>query len=359
MEIHQIVVGASPADAVTNDALAIQRLLREVGPSEIFARYVHEELAGEVHRLEDYEACATARRGDNLLIYHASIGEPAVVSFLLERREPLVLKYHNITPSRYFFHVDPRFAELLAGGRLELAALRDRVRLALADSAYNAKELEDLGYEDVRVSPLVVDTNGLHTLTVDPDLSAHLDRTLEGPLLLFVGQLLPHKRPDLLLSAYHLLVTYLLPEVHLAMVGPSPSPRYGWAVETYSRQLNLNRVLLPGRVPAAELATYFRRASAFVTLSEHEGVCVPLLEAMAFGLPVVARDFAAVPETLSGAGLLLPADDDPMLAAEAMARVLTDEELRSRLVADGARRLSAFDPDAARATLLRHLAEVA
>ena len=358
MEIHQIVVGASPADAVTNDALAIQELLRRVGPSEIFARYVHEELVGEVHRIEDYETLPSARTGDNLLIYHASIGEPWVVSFLLERPERLVLKYHNITPPEYFTSVDPAFAELLAGGRLELASLRDRTQLALADSAYNARELKEMGYADARVSPLVIDTNRLRALDADPEVEARLDARLEGPLLLFVGQLLPHKRPDLLLQAYHLLVTYLMPDVHLALVGPCPSARYRYAVESLIRQLSLDRTLLPGRVPAAELAAYFRRATAFVTLSEHEGVCVPLLEAMAFGVPVVARDYAAVSETLDGAGLLLPADADAMLVAEALARAIADDELRRALVAAGTQRLTAFDPDVARATLLRHLADV-
>ncbi|MGH9042707.1 MAG: group 1 glycosyl transferase, partial [Acidimicrobiia bacterium] len=175
---------------MTNDAMAIQRLLRQVGPSEIFARYVHEELAGEVYRLEEYESRPSARTSDNLLIYHASIGEPAVVSFLLERSERLVLKYHNITPPGYFLHVDPHFAELLAGGRVELAALRARVRLALADSIYNARELEDLGYPDVRVSPLVVETDRLSKLDDDPEATRRLDQQLGGPLLLFVGQLL-------------------------------------------------------------------------------------------------------------------------------------------------------------------------
>jgi glycosyltransferase involved in cell wall biosynthesis len=330
-----------------------------VGPSEIFAAYVDEELAGDAHPLEAYEVLPSAQAGGNLLIYHASIGEPAVASFLLGRPERLVLKYHNITPAGYFLSFDPRFAELLAGGRLELVALRDRVRLALADSAFNARELEELGYPDVRVSPLVVETGRLRDTEPDPELAARLDERLEGPLLLFVGQLLPHKRPDLLLAAYHLLVTYLIPEVNLALVGPCPSLRYRWALEGFIGQLNLDRVLVPGRVAAAQLAAYFRRAGAFVTLSEHEGVCVPLLEAMAFGVPVVARDYAAVPETLAGAGLLLPAGDDPMLVAEALARVLTDDELRHQLTTAGKQRLPAFDPDAARATLLRHLADVA
>jgi glycosyltransferase involved in cell wall biosynthesis len=282
-----------------------------------------------------------------------------VLSFLLERRERLVLVYHNITPARYFATLDPRFAELLSGGRLELVALRDRVELALADSAYNAAELEAMGYPDVRLSRLVIDVDRLRRIEPNPAVVAHLEEHLHGPLVLFVGQLLPHKRPDLLLQAYHVLVTYHLPEAYLALVGPSPSDRYRSAVETFIRQLNLNRAMLPGRVPDADLAAFYRASTMFLTVSEHEGFCVPLLEAMAFEVPVVARDFGAVSETLGGSGLLLPMDDDPYLVAEAMAHLLTDEVMRKELAAAGTRRLADFDPDVARAAFLTHLADVA
>ena len=359
MEIHQVLVSASPGDAVTNAALGTRELLRKIGRSEIFARYVHEGLAGDVLSLDDYARRPSAAGAGNLLIYHASIGEPAVLSFLLERRERLVLVYHNITPPEYFVTIDPDFAELLAGGRIELAALRPRVHLALAVSAYNARELVALGYRDVRLSPLVVDVESLRSLPPDAQATTALSEQLDGPLILFVGQLLPHKRPDLLLQAYHVLVTYLLPEAHLALVGPSRADRYRATLEAFARELNLTGTWFAGRVTAEELAAYFRAASVFVTLSEHEGVCVPLLEAMAFDLPVVARDFAAIPETLGGAGLLLPPEDDPFLVAEALAQLLSDEGLRKQLLTAGAERLGHFDPDVARATFLRHLADVA
>lgn len=359
MEIHQVLVGASPGDAVTNGALGMRDLLRRIGPSEIFARYVHQELAGDVLVLGDYVKRPASAGGSNLLVYHASIGEPEVLSFLLERPERLVLVYHNITPAQYFATLDPPFAELLAGGRVELAALRERVDLALAVSPYNARELEAIGYGEVRVSPLVVDVEPLRRLEPDPATVEHLEEHLHGPLVLFVGQLLPHKRPDLLLEAYHVLVTYLMPEAYLAMVGHCPAERYRHVIEAFRQQLNLHRAWVPGRLAPDELVAFFRAASVFVTLSEHEGVCVPLLEAMAFGLPVVARDFAAIPETLGGAGLLLPADDDPLLIAEALALLLSDEGLRADLAALGAERLADFDPEVARATFLQHLADVA
>ena len=359
MEIHQIVVAASPGDAVTNSALGLRDLLRRIGPSEIFAHYVHDDLEGDVGRLHQYATRPGSATGRNLLIYHASIGEPAVLSFLLERRERLVLVYHNITPAEYFAELDPAFAGLLAGGRADLVALRERVALALAVSAYNAAELEALGYADVRLSPLIVDVARLRGLESDPATEAFLAEHLGGPLVLFVGQLLPHKRPDLLLQAYHVLVTYLVPDAYMALVGHCPLAGYGRILEAFRLQLNLHRAWVPGRVGDAGLATFFRAATVFVTLSEHEGVCVPALEAMAFGVPVVTRRYAAIPETLGGAGLLLPPGDDPVLVAEALAEVIGDESLRRGLTALGQQRCAEVDPEAARATFLAHLSAVA
>jgi glycosyltransferase involved in cell wall biosynthesis len=358
MEIHQVVVSASPGDAVTNAALEIRGLLRRVGPSEIFARYLDPDLAGEVFPLSDYAARSSTGSGHDVLVYHASIGEPAVLSFLMERPERLVVLYHNITPPEYFAPHDPDFARLLADGRLELLALRDRTELALGVSPFNARELEAMGFPRVGVSPLVIDVDPLLSVEPDPSLSADLAERSDGPLVLFVGQLLPHKRPDLLLQAYYVLVSYLLPEAYLMVVGPARLEPYRQALQRLVSQLNLDRAYIPGQVTLAELAALYRGATLFVTLSEHEGVCVPLLEAMAFDVPVMARAYAAIPETLDGAGLLLPAEDDPLLLAEAMARLLEDKELRADLVAAGRQRLGDFDPEVARATFLEHLAGV-
>jgi glycosyltransferase involved in cell wall biosynthesis len=358
MVIHQVVVSASPGDAVTSAAFEARSLLRRIGPSEIFARYLDPALAGEVLPLSDYAQRAAAGSEDDVLVYHASIGEPAVLSFLLERPERLIVLYHNITPPEYFVAHDPDFARLLVAGRVELLALRERVELALGVSAYNARELEAMGFAPVGVSPLVIDVDPL--LSVEPDwvTEPELEDISDGPMLLFVGQLLPHKRPDLLLQAYFVLVSYLLPEASLMMVGPARLQPYRQALQRLVSQLNLDRARILGQVTSAQLAALYRRANLFITLSEHEGVCVPLLEAMAFDVPVIARHYAAIPETLGGAGLLLPPGDDPLLVAEATACLLEDPELQAHFVAQGRRRLTDFDPETARATFLEHLAGV-
>ncbi|MEO7442029.1 MAG: glycosyltransferase [Acidimicrobiales bacterium] len=359
MEIHQVLVSASPGDAITSSAFELRRLLRRIGPSDIYARYFDPSLVGDVFPISTYARRRRSRRpAADLLVFHASIGEPEVLSFIHERPERLVLMYHNISPASAFLPYDPAFAGLLEGGRRELEHLKDRAVMALGVSTFNAEELLRIGFTNVRVAPLVLDVRSLVTREPDPDTANHLATQMTGPMVLFVGQMLPHKRPDLLLKAYHMLVTYSRPEANLVLVGAGRLPRYSQALQLFAQELNL-RAWIAGAVTPAQLTAFYRRADVFVTASEHEGFCVPLVEAMACGVPVIARSHGAIPETLGGAGLLLPPDDDPALMAEAMAAVVGDLALRQKLVARGHRRLGGFDPDEARATLLSHLLDVA
>lgn len=362
MAIHQIIVSASPGDAITNNAIELRGVLRQVGKSEIFAPDVHAELDGDVLKLEDYTKVAD-RRGRDLLVYHASIGEASVCSFLLARPERLVLVYHNISPSEPFRPYDPRFANLLDQGRFELRLLRDRTVMALGDSRFNATELEALGYQDVRHSPLVVDPWFLRNLEPDTNVSTGLT-ALEGPVILSVGQMLPHKRPHLLMQAFHVLSTYLLPEAHCIMVGAFRFPAYGGVVRRYAQELNLLTLHMTGPVRPEELAAYYRGADLFVTVSMHEGFCVPLLEAMAFDVPILASDQGAIAETLGDAGVRLSLEDldsdgAPLLLAEAMAHMLEDRSLCEGFRERGRTRLQAFDPATARGMFVEHLLSVA
>jgi L-malate glycosyltransferase len=356
-EVHQLLHVASPGDAVTNAALEYRALLRRAGPSEIFAAHLDVKLLGDVLPLSQYVERPSAQTGKNVLLYHLSTGSEEVVGFLLRRPETAGIVYHNITPSRYFAPYSAELVAELDEGRRHLEALKDRVELALAVSPYNGRELEALGYTNVGVVPLIADLDDLPHAGLDHAAEQRLDE-VDGPVLLFVGQLLPHKRPDLLLAAFHILSTYLVPEAVLLMVGAGRHLRYRTAVERYAHELNLTGARFKGWVSDQELLACYRRADVFVTASEHEGFCVPLLEAMHLGLPVVARSFAAIPETLDGAGLLLPADDDPMLLAEALHVAVTDQSVRDTLIQQGHRRARQIDPEQARAEFLAKLLEL-
>ena len=360
MEIHQVLVSASPADAVTDAAFRLRALLRRVGPSEIYSLHVHPDVAHEVHRLRHYPSRAGRTGGPNLLVFHASIGEPDVLTFLLEQQERLVVMYHNITPASYFRDLAPQFANLLDGGRSELRYLRDKVEVALAVSQYNAAELVEMGFPDVRVAPLIVDVAGPGSVVVDEGMVAALDDRLgTGPTLLFIGQLQPHKRPDVLLQAFHVLTTHLIPDARLIVAGISRIPAYRTALERLIHELGLFKAALTGHLTAEQLAACWQQADVFVTASEHEGFCMPLAESMAHGVPILARRCAAIPETVGDAGLLVDADAGPELLAEAMAELLVNGALRDELNRRAAIRVLDFDPDRAAETFLRHVLSVA
>jgi glycosyltransferase involved in cell wall biosynthesis len=358
MQLHQILVSANPGDAITDTAIEIRELLRQVGPSEIYARFVHPKLQNDVKELHEFGKRRTTTMAKDMIIFHASIGEPEVTEFVGHRPERLVVMYHNISPHERFLQFDPRKAGLLASGRIELASLADKARAALTFSEYNAGELRELGFREISVMPLIVDVNRLtHVEPHEPTMN-HF-RSLESPMILFVGQLLPHKRPDLLLQAYHVLVTHLMPKVNLVMVGNQLLPKFTEHITHEINELNLSRAWMTGPVDLETLVAMYRSATLFTTMSEHEGFCVPLLEAMGFGVPVLARGVAAIPETMGDAGFLLPPDATPELIAEAMAELLTSEPLREDLIKKGNHRVGGFDPDVARGEILNGILAVA
>jgi glycosyltransferase involved in cell wall biosynthesis len=353
LRVHQVLVAAAPHDAVTNDALALRDALRSAadgpGASEVFAQYVHPALAGDVHPLG-----GMATVGADAFVYHVSIGEPAVTAAVLSRSEPLLVVYHNITPAAFLAPYDRALASRLASGRRELALLRPRTVRALADSEFNAAELRALGFPDVHVLPLVLDLDRRVGYANETTADAVLDGIV-GPVFLFVGQLMPHKRPDLLVQAHHVVTTYLDPGAGLVLVGAARTPRYSRAVEQLASELAVPGLRMPGVVSDATLAALYGRADVFVTASEHEGFCIPIVEAMRLRTPVVARAMAAVPETSGGAALLLDPSDGPAVLAEAMYAAATDSDLRRDLMHRGSDRVAALGARDPRQAFVRHL----
>ncbi len=118
-----------------------------------------------------------------------------------------------------------------------------------------------------------------------------------------------------------------------------------------------DRFWFTGPVPDEDLGAFYRWADAYVSLSEHEGFCVPLVEAMAADVPILAYSAGAVPETLGGAGLLF-APKDLEVAAEMLGMLVYDRPLRARVLEGQRRRLDAFTPAAVEARLDRALADL-
>jgi glycosyltransferase involved in cell wall biosynthesis len=331
VEIDQISAGVSEGDAITSMMLEIRSRLRTVVPSEIYAHHIDPRLA-DIRRLGDLPA---GGRGDRLLIYHCSIGEPAVTRTLLARPEPLVLVYHNITPSELFLDAAFEIAPLLEWGRKELALLADRCALAVAISDYNARDLRSYGYDEVHVVPVGVEPNRLTGLAPNLAYREEITRRVGERYVLSVSQLFPHKRHELVIQAQALVRAVHLLDAGLVIVGATRAAAYRRALDALVEDLALESVHFAGAIDDRSLATLYAGAQAFVTASEHEGLALPPLEAMAFGVPVVARACGALPDTIGNGGLLLPAASGPRELAEALAMLLGDRSLSRGLAERG------------------------
>jgi glycosyltransferase involved in cell wall biosynthesis len=351
MIINQWVPAAHRGDAIGDSARRVREMLRALGhTSEIYALTIDEDLRNDVRPFAD----STSGQGD-LTIFHFALPSPMTEAFagLSGAR---VLQYHNITPASFFAPYAPALFRLAALGRRELAALAGRVDLALGDSEFNRRELEDLGFAATGVFPIAVDT---HRITNAPRRPA-LERILGDGLIniLFVGRIVPNKRIEDHIRLAEVYKRYVDSYYRFIFVGRHDG------VSAYYAQIRAliaefrmlpDRFWFTGPVPDEDLAAFYRWADVYVSLSEHEGFCVPLVEAMAADVPVLAYAAGAVPETLGGAGLLL-APKDLEVAAEMLGMLVYDRPVRERVLEGQRARLREFAPDRTQARLQEMLA---
>lgn len=341
--IHQIVDTLAPGSAVSNCVLAVKEILHKAGILSGIHAAAWEKGVGRQR--------SPRRRAERTLwLYHFSVGSPLTV-WAERHAKPgeLVLWYHNLTPPDYFAAVDPLLAARLISGREEVRRLADRTCGAIADSAFNAAELAELGYRDVQIVPPVF-FQARYRIPPPPSLLSQYRGG--GPNWLFVGRLVPNKAQTEVIAAFH-AYKRLAPAARLFLVGEEGASRaYRRWLENQVAFLGLQAdVVLVGQVSQAELNGYYQLADCFVSMSEHEGFGVPLVEAMYFDVPVIAYDAAAVSETLGGAGVLLR-DRDPYLVAEVVDVVLRDEVLRRAIIARQRQRLADFAYEKVAAQLL-------
>jgi len=349
--VHQLVSNFDYGDAIGNHVRALRGLLRGWGyPSDVYAQYIHEGLAREAGFFTRYRDVAAV---DNVVMFHFSIGSE-ITSFFAGLPDRKVLVYHNITPAEYFVGVNARVADRCRRGRWELARLIAVTDLALGVSEFNRRELEAAGFRRTGHLPILVDW----TRYAHPPVRALEDAYRTGTNLLFVGRIAPNKRVEDLIKTYY-FYRRVDPDSRLLLVGSSVDTEgYLAGLQKLAAELGvLDGIAFTGSVSQAELCTYYRLASVYLSMSEHEGFCVPLLEAMHFGVPIVAYASTGVPETLGGAGLLVDQKDFPTLA-ELVHRLATDPALRAAVVAGQRERLRAFDEEAIGGRLRGYLAEL-
>ncbi len=324
--VDQILAGFADGDAISREARDLRRILRGLGfKSEIFVPFDRTGLnvADECRPVESYDGGSPS----DVVIYHYSTGSLASAVFL-DASARKIVRYHNITPARFFEGFDSAIADELRNARSEAELLITRADALWAVSEFNAEELRKAGASKVSVVPLFF---SLDNLAMDPDRD--ILRKFGGKLknVLFVGRIAPNKCVEELILAFAWL-NNIDPATRLLLVGSERScPRYYAMLRMLADRLGLTNVVFAKFMTSAQLAACYRSADLFVCTSRHEGYCLPLIEAMSCGVPVMARSIGGMPEAMGGAGVMFD-NTEPRVLAELMNRMLIDKSLREEVL---------------------------
>jgi L-malate glycosyltransferase len=339
--IHQIMPAFLYADALGNQADRIRAQLRQWGyESQIYTQVRDRRWADPGLDFAQYRG-----RPDQPVIFHYSIGSP-LTARVLQLPDRVVPYYHNVTPPEFLRGHNPELARLLDQGQRELELFKT-APYALAASEFNRQEMLACGFARVEVLPYFVTFDALHASADSPIGREVAARYASNRVnVLFVGRLAPNKRQDDLIHVMNYFQRLIDPSARLLLVGgEANAPGYRLELQTLITVLGVRNVELTGSIGTREgLGGYYRAATVFVCLSEHEGFCVPLLEAMAFDVPVIAFKSTGVPYALGEAGLQLD-EKRYDVVSEAIELVHTDRVVRARLIEIQRQRREDFSQD--------------
>lgn len=312
MAIHQLVPALHHGDAIGDSAIMIRNYLRQKGHrSEIYAYDIDE---GVAHEAVNFRKTQPELNRDDVLVLHFALPS-AMTEFLKQSPARKTIIYHNITPAYYWLPYDKSLVHLAVGGREQLRELASSVDRAAGDSEYNRQELEKLQYRSTCVLPIFVDQSRYH---VKP--SSFVKQTMEDGLFNFlcVGRVAPNKKLEDVIRLYFFYKRFCTPLARLIFIGKTNVvPVYYGALKELTMRYGLmpEDVIFTGHVDWAELVAYYKAAHVLVSMSEHEGFCVPLVEGMICDTPILAYKCAAIPHTLGPAGIQFQEKHYPELAA--------------------------------------------
>lgn len=359
MRIHQLVHTLNYGDAISGEALTIRNLLLGRGvDSKIFSLHAHHKVANcrvPAPALVDELEAAKKDNEPLVLILHYSIGSPLNQLYLDAADAVKVIIYHNLTPSSWYEGYNQRVASDLVRGREELPHLVKNSDIVLADSKFNQSELAEFYSGPSEILPLPLDSAkwsieanpGIKAVLAQPaaaDDSAATFTPGRPPVnLLHVGRTAPNKRIEDIIKVFYFYHHKINRNSRLWLIGSDVDNEiYSFELRRLVSELLLKEaVTFVGAVADSELRSFYEACDVYLCMSEHEGFCVPILEAMQFNLPVIAFASCAVPETIGDAGILLNEKRHAEIA-EMVEIVIMDEALRRQLQERGKIQVSRF-----------------
>lgn len=353
VKIIQMAPTLGYEDAVGNDIVALHRLLESLGyDTEIYAENVDARLkSGKFKSYKDFPDLLP----DDIVLYHFSTGSAVMEKVLRGMKCRRIMIYHNITPDRFFEEYNPKLAKLCGQGRIQLRQMKDLFECCLADSEYNRQDLRKEGYTcPIGVLPILIPFEKYNQAPDETVLEKYREDGTTN--ILFVGRVVPNKKQEDVIKAFAYYHSHINPDSRLFIVGGEGyAKKYCSGLHTLVKEKGIeDSVVFTGHVPFPQLLAYYRLADLLLCMSEHEGFCVPMVEALLFSVPVVAYRASAVPETLGDAGILVDTKE-PAAVAQAMDRVVKDATLRKTLQYLMQQRLEEFSYEKTAATFNAYL----
>lgn len=353
MKIITLLSVFARGDAVSNDALAIHRFLTKNGYTTLMAAETVCYQPGDVEVISADKLSFI--EPEDVVIYHLSTGTK--LNYQIGQTVcTLIIRYHNVTPANFFEgYSHLKVATALEGIR-GAEYLADKADLCICDSEFNKNDLLAMGYQcPMEVVPILIPFDD-YDKKPDEELLQKLKKG--GTNIVFTGRIVPNKKQEDIILAFFLYQKYYDADAKLHLVGNYVGfESYYQKLLTYVDKLGVKNVNFTGHISFAQILAYYRAADLFLCMSDHEGFCVPLIEAMKFDVPVIAKDTTAIARTLGMGGLLLP-DAAPQMAAGLMHKVLTDQELQEKMVKNGQERLRDFAHDKIGARWLELVKEI-
>lgn len=316
-----------PMDAVGNFCLDWADCLGNAGYAvELYAENFPPYLSGRIKKTSHLFSDV---RPNDLVFVSYSIFDP-LLNELVTLSNPKICYFHGVTPSELLQEFDPITADLCRRSISQFAQLA-HFDIVMANSRFTAKYLEPfMPSHQIEIAPPVFPSRMMIN-----DGGGAVAKEVDGPTLLFVGRVVPHKKIEELLDVLAEL-RRVDSSARLVVIGECSNHVYLEFLRKHIVDLGIpgDKVVLAGKVTDAELALHYSSADAFLCMSLHEGFCIPVLEAMGFGLPVFVREGNAAVEVAGDAGMHFSGDDCTAIA-KLISRTLADREQRMDMILRG------------------------
>lgn len=355
MRVIQMLSTIAYGDAVSNDAMALETVIKSMNyNTRIYAESI-------VSPLDKKNALPIDQIGtlkdEDVVIYHFSTGSELNFRFgNLKCRKILV--YHNVTPPEFFKNNDEGFMGVCQFGLDGIKYLADKVDYCIADSEFNKQDLINYGFKcKIDVLPIIIP---MEDYEKKPDKKTMREMSDGKTNILFTGRVAPNKKHEDIIAAFYYYKRLYNPNSRLILAGSfKETDPYYIRLDKFVKRLGLVRdedFIFTGHTKFNKIIAYYKCADAFLCMSEHEGFCVPVVESMIYGVPVVAYASTAVPDTM-GKGTMVINDKNPVVVAGCIDKVMRDTQLRNSLIANQKERLKDFSYDKVSDMFKKYLSE--